>query len=53
MALCEPEIGPDGKPIPSTEHQNGEMRVTEVVERLERLALSPGNLAKLTAPWAG
>jgi hypothetical protein len=53
MALYEPKIGPDGKPIPSTEHQNGEMRVTEVVERLERLPLSPGNRAKLTAPWAG
>jgi hypothetical protein len=53
LALYEPELGPDRKPIPSTEHQSGEMRVTEVVERLERLPLTPGNLAKLTAPWAG
>jgi hypothetical protein len=29
------------------------MRITEVVERLERLPLTPGNLARLTAPWAG
>jgi hypothetical protein len=29
------------------------MRITEVVERLERLPLTPGKLTKLTAPWAG
>src|SRR5262249_37043946 len=31
----------------------GAFRTTEVVERLERLPLTPANLAKLTAPWAG
>jgi hypothetical protein len=52
LALYEPKIGPDHKPVPSTV-RSGEMRITEIVERLERLALTPGNLAKLTAPWAG
>lgn len=52
MALYEPKLGPDHKVVPSNV-QTGEMRVTEVVDRLERLPLTPGNLAKLTAPWAG
>ena len=28
------------------------MRMTEVVNRIERLPLTPANLARLTAPWA-
>ena len=49
MALYEPKLTPEHKVVPSNV-QSGEMRITEVVERLERLSLTPG---KLTAPWAG
>ena len=28
------------------------MRITEVVNRIERLPLTPDNLARLSAPWA-
>lgn len=57
MALHDPEFGPDGTPLlgPGGKplgRKNGEMRMTEVVNRLERLPLTPDNLARLTAPWA-
>jgi hypothetical protein len=50
MALYDFRIGRDRKPV-QTDKKIGEMRTTEVVDRLERLPLTPANLAKLTAPW--
>jgi hypothetical protein len=42
----EPErIPPPGRKI-------GEMRITEVVNRIERLPLTAENRARLSAPWA-
>jgi len=41
----EPELIPPGRKI-------GEMRITEVVNRIERLPLTAENRALLTAPWA-
>jgi hypothetical protein len=52
MAIYGTKLGPDHKPVLS-DVQTGEMRTTEVVERLDRLPLTPANQAKLTAPWAG
>src|SRR3954469_4898552 len=46
----KPAVGPDGKPIFGA--KIGEQRATEVVNRLERLPLTPENLARLSAPWA-
>ena len=38
--------------LDSPGHKTGEMRITETVNRIERLPLTPDNLARLTAPWA-
>jgi hypothetical protein len=51
MALYDFTVGRDHKPV-QTNVKTGDIRTTEVVERLERLPLTPANLAKLTAPWA-
>jgi hypothetical protein len=50
LALREHTIGADGEP--KTGPKNGEMRVTETVNRIERLPLTAANRARLTAPWA-
>jgi hypothetical protein len=49
LALREHTLGPDGEPKAGP--KNGEMRITEVVNRIERLPLTPENRARLTAPW--
>lgn len=50
ISLHEPELVPGGTLTAGP--KSGEMRMTEVVNRIERLPLTPANLARLTAPWA-
>jgi hypothetical protein len=52
-AVYDTRIGPDHKPVPGLGPKMGEARFTEIVNRLEHLPLTPENLARLTAPWAG